>query len=156
MNRRTKTWLIIGVDIMLVLAVYMLYVYHLQPLLERPTGPVEMTTRHEGIYYRLEAQPHPETRRMLIKFEISNPRGDTATVDIPEGVRIMLYDGAEYIFAQELIVPPTSFDLGRGDKKDWSHHLRYPQLDVAQIFVGYFIDDRRQKQTAVELPPPAD
>ena len=141
---------------MLVLAVYMLYVYHLQPVFERPTGPTEMTTRHEGIYYRVEAQPHPETQRMLIKFEISNPRGDTATVNIPEGVRIMLYDGAEYIFDQELIVPATSFILARGDKKEWSHHLSYPQLDVDNIFVGYFIDDRRQKHRPVELPPAAN
>lgn len=149
MDTRNRTWLIVGLDILLVLLVYLLYTHVLRPAL-LSGGPAKSVSHHEQVKYELEATPE-ENNTIKLSFRLENTAGETTVIDLPRGVTLMLSDGQKYIYDQQQIISPGELKLGGGAKENWDYRASHPRNPPESIYGGYFLDKSRQKQVRIEL-----
>ncbi len=150
MNNQTRTWVIVGFDILLVLLVYLMYNFLLKPAVNQESQGAKSVTQHRKINYSLQAKP-AKKNKVKLTFELWNTAENTAIVAAPRGITLMLSDGQKYIYDQKQIVPPGRLTIPGGGEKKWVYLAPYPDNTPQVIYAGYFLDQTRQKQVRVDL-----
>jgi len=149
MDSKTKRWAIIIVDLFIVLGFYFAYTHFRGPLFDADEATREFDTRviRERIEYKLEGQAVDEERVNMI-FRMENRAQEVRSIQLPEGITLLLTDGKEHVFRNR-IMETTSFSLSGGEIRSWQRTFAVPEEIHDELMAGFYIDDNRQQLVRV-------
>ncbi len=145
MDSKTKRWAIIIVDLFIVLGFYFAYTHFRGPLFDTDEAAIEFDTRviRQQVQYKLEGQA-VNGERVNMTFRIENRAPEASSINLPEGITLMLTDGKENVYRNR-IMEPTSFSLAGGEVRSWQRTFVVPEEIEKELMAGFYIDDNRQK-----------
>jgi len=148
MNRKTKRWAIIIIDLAIVFGFYFAYIHFYPTMEETDEGAREFETRitHQQVQYSLHGNLKEE--RVNMTFRLKNQNGNSRSIQLPNGIVLMLTDGQENVYRNR-IMESTSFDLSGGETRSWQRTFNAPKEIQENLMAGFFIDDNRQKLVQV-------
>lgn len=139
-----KSWLIIGVDLIIVLGVYFVYTQ----LSGRPD--TNSLTLNDTFKYELTVSP-PEQETIPIEISMTNNNSRRLESDFPEGMTIFLTDGREVNFWKKTLLRSGEFSLASGETRSWDLSPRLPAQANTELYLALFVDESRQGKVKVPL-----
>jgi len=137
-----KGWMIIGADLILVLFVYILFT-------QVQVNEESVQRRQNGITYRLIAEPENDGQ-IPVRFRVTSRRTSPYTIELPEGITLMISNGQKTVYARETIQQQTMIEIQPEQSRQWSQTFSLPEEASPPYYAGFFIDSDRQ--ALVEVP----
>lgn len=134
--------MIIGLDLLIVLGVYFLYVNFMGPgdkTVKKLQGPVTYSFRAE----------RNTSDKIAIELRVRNTTDTEREVTFPNGIRFQLSDGTRVIYWHENLYPENQVTFERGESRSWSLTAPNPKNPPETLYAEFIIDEDRQARLAV-------
>lgn len=146
MNGNYRRWLIIGVDLLIVLGVYLVYSYFGAP------ASSNSVTISETLSYELKVSP-PRSNTISIELSVMNPVSKPQSVNYPNGLILFLASGSSIKrkdnFWATNLQKPGKFELKPSEERTWSFSVEEPDKYKSPLYLVLFIDKKRQGKVRV-------
>lgn len=141
-----RGWVIIGIDLLIVLGVYLMY----SQFVVAPSA--NDLTLNDDLRYELTVEP-VRGDTVPVTFSVSNTTDQERSVALPEGIVLFLArgtrtEGRDKFWAARPHEPGT-LSLAPGETRTWTYSPTDPEDVEEELFVALFIDESRQGKVAV-------
>lgn len=149
MDRKTKRWGIIIIDLAIVFGFYFAYTYFRGPLTDTNKPAEEFKTQviHQKIKYNLRGRLE-NTKQINMTFRVENKSNNSQTIQLPNGITLMLTDAEKDVYKNK-IMKSTSLELTGKESRSWKRTFSTPEKIKKNLMAGFFIDGKRQKLVQV-------
>ncbi|MGM0381760.1 MAG: hypothetical protein ACQEP7_07200 [bacterium] len=149
MDRKTKRWAIIIIDLFIVCGFYLAFTYFQGTIFTQAEGDTEFTTRvsQRQINYEIEGK-YTAGKQVSMTLNLQNTTDSSRQINLPEGITLLLTDGKKNMYENK-IMSSTTIQLAGGETRSWKRTFNVPPEIKNNMMAGFFIDESRQKLVEV-------